>query len=896
MFLKEVQRINNKWWIPGAGCEQANIVLLFSHPSFEDLEVKHILGNPKHEFELDQALEFAGLPSNVVWKTYLVKYGIGGKKKPTAEQIEECRPHFEEEMAVIKPKLIITMGAEAFKFAFGHQARFDNWVGQITKGPYGTILPNFSVLNVMLDPMIRLRFKETMELGKRFILDELKYDKWTYEVVIDPVRNTEILTRYIEEGRRHISIDAEWIGKRWNEDEVMVDFQYAMEPNHGIVLSISEDLKTENRPLLDTMKLILERSDARILGWNAKADLKRLRYRDVWPPDEALCFDGMMATAMLNSKHRKGLEHGITHYSNLPPYYTPLFEALLANKLDASEMCKMKLINRDLWNTYCSGDSISHYQVCVNMAAEMKKLPLSVQQYYYNEYLPLTWYLLDMEMKGLPVDTEAMDKMTEQYHKGYAILLERMLTLARECGVEDYNVNYWGSKNELLFKKLKITPGAYANKTKVKSRFWYAVQEEKTQKKFKPTCNSKAMGVMLYDLEHLVAGNPDSPELKKQYEVVKTCHDLGKVMPIIKKFLNKTDTKFEKDYEAPEEDEEEGGGLKSSYWASIGNGNKIFTDFYPCLDNFRCSSTPNMQVAPAKVLPYINKVFGELQIEIPANIRTIFYSGHPDYLLMEADCLAADLAHVSLISQDQKFIDTIHKGNFHIDMARSYFGDNTITKAKDPEKVIQGKTMTFNSTYSSSFKSTAWAIQLDLYSTTGVFFEASFIEKALTNTWNQFPDYMRYKQACEIKAKEYGYIDNAYGMRYDFEPTDDYSTRAGFVNQALAWPVASSMALHMHQVANKLRKMFIKERIWLKYIWPVSYVHDAHYLIFHKDLLKDGWLQNAVYQAFSKDTPIVTGDYVGVDIFVGKCWKDKNPIWEGKTKWDFTDKTWKLKI
>lgn len=882
------------------GSTDAKIMIVTGSPSYTDLKTREILSG---EGILTEVLKDNAVSENDVWFSSIIKKKIKGDK-PSVKEIKEFSKYIEQEISLLKPKLIIALGDIALKFIYGGNIKYKDWVGMVIDTKFGKCIALPSIMLVdNIDPMAKLEFKQYFAIALEYVNDHV-YDDWTYELVTDPRRNIDILKKYLKEGLRKASFDGEWIPGVWNENELLTDFQYAFEPNHAIVLDIcGNEMVRENKELLGSLKLAFERSDIELLGWNAKADLKRLMHRGFVFHDSALKFDGMIATALINSRHGKGLDVGIYNYTNLPHYYVSLYQELKKHKEERQNMARMKLLNREVWLKYVSGDAIAHYQVNIAMMKVMDKFCCQKTiDYYYNVYLPSSWYMCDMEMTGIPIDVECMEKMTKLYTAAYDHLRAKMMEYAKSCGIEEYNPHYWQSSNNLLFNKLKLPAAFYTKKTKGKSRFWYAEQSDKSRRGYTPSTNSKGLGIMYWDLKHYVDAHPEDGEAKHKLEILKTHIDLNKINPIANKFLSKEGTLSE----VPDEDSEdeastEQDGKKTSYWNSLGLGNRIYSDIYPCLDNFRWSTKPNLQVAPAKVLPAINKIFAEIgpilapsfppdTCMLPESVRRCFWSGDKDWVFCEFDCLSADLAHVAYISKDETFLKDIREKSFHVEMCKRYFSDQAITKETDPEKIIQSKTMTFNSCYTSHFESAAYAIQALIYGETGKFFKATDLVKFLDNGWDQYPDYMRYKKSCEESVRSNFRIENSYGMTLSFEPTSDFTALASYINRALAWPVASSMALHMHEVAVGIRKYFKQQGEWNKWIYVVSQVHDAHYLIAHKDMLKDDYLKAVMFAYFSKLTPIATGDYVGVDMVFSDRWKGANVIWEGKSKWK--NNTW----
>ena len=144
-------------------------------------------------------------------------------------------------------------------------------------------------------------------------------------------------------------------------------------------------------------------------------------------------------------------------------------------------------------------------------------------------------------------------------------------------------------------------------------------------------------------------------------------------------------------------------------------------------------------------------------------------------------------------------------------------------------------------------------------------------------------------------VEEHKYIENARGMRYYFEDTDNFGIKAGYMNESLAFPVASELACFIWDISVQLRKKFIFDKLWMRYIFPCNVVHDALYFIHHKDLLKDNYIPEVLRYYFTEHCKIATGDCLGMEMTVGTRWKDKNPEFSKETEWDFTENRWKWK-
>jgi DNA polymerase len=130
----------------GEGPRRARMILLGEVPGDEeDKQGKPFVG-PAGRL-LDDSLDQAGIPRDEVYVTNAVKHfrwEPRGKrrlhKKPTARQIEACRPWLHAEILVIKPKVIVCLGATASQTMLGRDFRLTKHRGEFFRGDDATRL------------------------------------------------------------------------------------------------------------------------------------------------------------------------------------------------------------------------------------------------------------------------------------------------------------------------------------------------------------------------------------------------------------------------------------------------------------------------------------------------------------------------------------------------------------------------------------------------------------------------------------------------------------------------------------------------------------------------------------------------------------------------------------
>jgi uracil-DNA glycosylase family protein len=160
----------------GEGRRRAKVILIGEQPgNEEDLAGKPFVG-PAGRL-LDNALEEAGIDRSQTYVTNVVKHfkwEPRGKrrihKKPNAQEIAACRPWLQAEIALIKPQVIVALGATAAQALLGPQFRVTKQRGQFIES---TLAP-YVMATVHPSSILRAPDEETRRLEHRRFVDDLK--------------------------------------------------------------------------------------------------------------------------------------------------------------------------------------------------------------------------------------------------------------------------------------------------------------------------------------------------------------------------------------------------------------------------------------------------------------------------------------------------------------------------------------------------------------------------------------------------------------------------------------------------------------------------------------------------------------------------------------------------
>jgi len=160
----------------GEGARRAEVVFVGEQPGKEeDLSGKPFVG-PAGRL-LDDALVEASIDRSHTYVTNVVKHfkwEPRGKrrlhKKPNASEIKACRPWLEAEISLIKPKVIVCLGATAAQALLGPQFRVSKQRGRFIES---TLAP-YIMATVHPASILRAPDDETRRDEKRKFIDDLK--------------------------------------------------------------------------------------------------------------------------------------------------------------------------------------------------------------------------------------------------------------------------------------------------------------------------------------------------------------------------------------------------------------------------------------------------------------------------------------------------------------------------------------------------------------------------------------------------------------------------------------------------------------------------------------------------------------------------------------------------
>jgi uracil-DNA glycosylase len=166
--------VNATQTVFGEGSTSAEVMLIGEQPGDQEDRQGHPFVGPSGKL-LDNALEEAGIDRNRVYITNSVKHfkfvvierGRRLHKKPNAGEIRACNPWLQEEIRLLKPRVIVALGATAAQALLVKEFRVTQHRGE----PVASELAEAVIATVHPSAVLRARDPDREQARQEFFRD-----------------------------------------------------------------------------------------------------------------------------------------------------------------------------------------------------------------------------------------------------------------------------------------------------------------------------------------------------------------------------------------------------------------------------------------------------------------------------------------------------------------------------------------------------------------------------------------------------------------------------------------------------------------------------------------------------------------------------------------------------
>jgi uracil-DNA glycosylase len=166
----------------GEGSSKASVMFVGEQPGDQEDRAGHPFVGPSGKL-FNSALERAGLDRGEVFVTNAVKHfkwvpDPQGKRRihqtPKAPEIRACHPWLDAELAVVKPRVVVALGATAAKALFGPTVRVTVQRGRVLRTP----LAEAGFVTVHPSSILRAPSEVRADAEKAFFADVKKIARY----------------------------------------------------------------------------------------------------------------------------------------------------------------------------------------------------------------------------------------------------------------------------------------------------------------------------------------------------------------------------------------------------------------------------------------------------------------------------------------------------------------------------------------------------------------------------------------------------------------------------------------------------------------------------------------------------------------------------------------------
>ena len=758
------------------------------------------LGDYTKEF-MDLCEEL-GIDYSDFYYTSAIKHGMFVKKSTIPKTwVEWSKPLLEAELKLVKPKVVILLGAKTLKVACGNQAKMSDYQGRafhLSSGPFlgMTLVSCTDPSSIIYKPENRVQVKLDLSTAAQ----ALNVQENSGEVVQTDYRYIDTLTglkseidRILSEYDGWLAVDCEWSGQNHLNGYLRtVQFSWSEGKADVIVFSGDKDSPTELSNNLGEswmlMRRLINNPKTRLIGHFIRADLPWLIHYGCSPLDLQVMWgwDTALAGHLLDENWKQSLETYTLRYTDMGRYDTAVKKYIKANKAEI-EVDGFKYVPGSILFPYAAADADATFRIFRKQQEELAAPEMAyIKELFKDIVMPATLPILEMETEGMLVDQDRMIQLAKQYSLKRN---EVKQYLATELNWPDYNPDSSDQKTEALFNiGKKASDGSLVFKSPPGARLKQYTPVKRTGTDGKTWENVVAQGLLdesrpstdRATLQTLLILNPND-------EFIKHCMYYSAISQAVKTFTGEYTTEGGPDIKK---------GLLSKMWAD----GKVHCRIRQTVETGRYGhSNPNMAQLPKSAESLLSEVFTDDENVPP--IRSCFVA-EPGWCFIDADWVGAELFVMAWCSGDTAMQDrlTTPGVDFHSETAITMF-----QLAPPPEDWTTGtkdwiahnsnqhlRTIAKAITFGIAYGRGAAAIKEEVYRQ-GVDITTEDAQDAISKFRATYPQLTEWLSGQKVKVTSQGYVCNAFGRRRRFDRTNEPEVLAHQERQAMNMPIQGTV-------------------------------------------------------------------------------------------------------
>lgn len=424
--------------VPAIGPHNANIMLVGEAPGLEEERNKiPFIGSSGHI--LNTMLKDAGIgrmdcridnvcnvrPAGNNFGHY---YQDKAKRIPTQE-LKDQRKRLYREIETTNPNVIVALGAEALKALTSHQY-ITKWRGSILMTKYGKVVPTVHPAAVMRQWILRPVSIFDLKRAKEESLNPSLIEEDRTLITAPSLSRVQAECNRLRQAK-YISFDIETYKEGWPKYIKCIGF--SAQKNRAICIPIVgregghywKTATAEAEVWMEIRSVLM--SPAKKIAQNAPFDMSILSYMGI--PINNLWADTMLMHHTLHPELPKSLAFLCSVYTRQPFY--------------------KDMIHQNMWKYNCL-DACITYEVAMVLEEELREF--GTRDFYFRRVHPMIEPLIDIQQKGLVVDTHMRDELADALNKA----IDDKQVLLDEAVGHPLNVNSTPQMRKFLYEELKL--------------------------------------------------------------------------------------------------------------------------------------------------------------------------------------------------------------------------------------------------------------------------------------------------------------------------------------------------------------------------------------------------------------------------------------------------------
>jgi len=117
--------ISRRQSMVGHGGPAAEIMFIDAFVSLAEDETGRYFSGRSGDSLAKMITEVLGLPLESVYLTHAVKCKAAGTNRPSSSECNSCRPYWRRELELVAPKIVVTLGPDAYRIVTGDTTPFE---------------------------------------------------------------------------------------------------------------------------------------------------------------------------------------------------------------------------------------------------------------------------------------------------------------------------------------------------------------------------------------------------------------------------------------------------------------------------------------------------------------------------------------------------------------------------------------------------------------------------------------------------------------------------------------------------------------------------------------------------------------------------------------------------